>query len=67
MQVEMSLQWECMFSMLAKHWAIREEVLEPNAPSNPVMAIIRDNGTLERIRKKVVAQEAKVHSAKDKG
>ena len=60
MQVEMSLQWECMFTVLAKMWAIKEEVLEPNASSNPLMAVISDNGTLERIRKKVVAQEAKV-------
>ena len=56
----MSLQWECLFSVLAKRWAIKEEVLEPNASSNPLMAVISDNGTLERIRKKVVAQEAKV-------
>ena len=62
MQVEMSLQWECMFSALAKYWAIKEEVLEPNASSNPLMAVISDNGTLERIRKKVVAQEAKVRT-----
>ena len=54
------MQWECMFTVLAKMWAIKEEVLEPNASSNPLMAVISDNGTLERIRKKVVAQEAKV-------
>ena len=60
MQLKVSLDTEFLWEGLAKKWTIREEVVKPNPPDNALMAIIRDDGTLQRMTKKVVAHDTKV-------